>query len=69
MTQLPDVETSDNIILEEDHKVKDSEVTIEHLRSLSVGYTRYSLKRGMHMMHSLFYSDPIPQSLLSEEGT
>lgn len=59
VTQLPDVETSDNIILEEDRKVKDSEVTIEHLRSLSIGYTLYSLKRGMHVAYNLLNSNQI----------
>ncbi|KAL8578327.1 hypothetical protein ACOMHN_031701 [Nucella lapillus] len=46
VTSLPSVEASSNIILEEDRKVMDSEVTVEHLLNLGVGYTRYSLKRG-----------------------
>ncbi|KAK7482892.1 hypothetical protein BaRGS_00025925, partial [Batillaria attramentaria] len=46
VTSLPDVEASDNVILEEERKVKDSVVIVEHLPSLIIGYTLYSLQRG-----------------------
>ncbi|KAK7090882.1 uncharacterized protein [Littorina saxatilis] len=56
-TFLPDVNASDNVILEEDRKVKDSEVIIEHLPRLSVGYTRYSLTRGTGMQVEISIQD------------
>lgn len=46
VTELPEVKASDNVIIEEDRKVKHSEVTVEHLRTMAVQYNRYTLKRG-----------------------
>lgn len=50
---LPDVEVSDNIIMEDDRKIQESEVVIEDQPSQIVNHPQYSLNRGGCLFSSL----------------